>query len=202
MTTEEQSKAQASPVASTVLSAIKLDFNTIRTIVLTVCVVMVLISIPLAFMLRNFVTFDALDSYLKVTESVRPKILRSISEELGAGYSKNFLFDSATVDNSMTFFAAKSERVTLSVDEVPVEGGFQTVALQLNGCPIGTEKTDVLHMFNRDLTTELTECPPDEPDLHTLKIVLPNGLKKNTTFQIKCLVVVYQRLYDRQGVSK
>jgi hypothetical protein len=190
-------KPPSPETASKVLDAIKLDFNTIRTIVLTACVVLALISLPLFFLLRNFVTFDALDRYLKVTESVRPKILHTISEELDTGYSKNFIFDSPRADNTMLFFAAKNQRVTLSVNEVPIEGGFQPLMLQLNSCNINTgpQRSEALHLYERDLTKELEQCPPDEPNLHTLRIVLPDGLKKGTTLQIKCLVVVYQRVY-------
>jgi hypothetical protein len=183
--------------AAKILGAIKLDYNTIRTIILTAAVVLVLISLPLIFILRNFVTFDALDSYLRVTESVRPKILHTISEELGTGYSKNFVFDSPHADNTMLFYAAQNERVTLSVDAIPVEGGFQPLMIQLNGCNIGPERKEELHLYQHDLTKEIAQCASDEPDLHTLRIALPDGLKKGTTLQVRCLVVVYQRVYER-----
>ena len=116
--------------APKLLDTIKVDFSTIKTILLTACVVLVLISAPLVFILRNFVTFDALDKYLKVTESVRPKILHTISEELGTGYSKNFILDSGRSDNTMLFYASQGQRVTLSTDAVVVEGAFQIVNLQ------------------------------------------------------------------------
>lgn len=177
--------------APKLLDTIKVDFSTIKTILLTACVVLVLISAPLVFILRNFVTFDALDKYLKVTESVRPKILHTISEELGTGYSKNFILDSGRSDNTMLFYASQGQRVTLSTDAVVVEGAFQIVNLQVNGCSIGPERTEELHLYEYDLTKHIERCPPDEPNLHTLRVVLPNGLKKGTTLQVKCLVLVY-----------
>jgi hypothetical protein len=190
------------PAASKIFEAIKLDYNTIKIIILTASVVVVLVSLPLIFILRNFVTFDVLDSYLRVTESVRPKILHTISEELGTGYSKNFVFDSPHADNTMLFYAARNERVTLSIDAIPIEGGFQPLMIQLNGCNIGPERKEELHLYQYDLTKELEQCTSDEPDLHTLRISLPNGLKKGTTLQVRCLIVVYQRVYEHLAVLK
>jgi len=188
--------------ASKIFEAIKLDYSTIRTILLTALVVCVLASIPLAFILRNFVTFDALDKYLRVTDNIRPKILSDISEELDTGYSKNFLFDSPHTDNTMLFYATKGQRVTLSVNATPIEGGFQPLALQLNGCAVGPERTEELHMYGHDLTKDIEKCQPDEPNLHTLRIVLTRGLKKDTALQVKCLVLVYERVHGHLDGGK
>jgi hypothetical protein len=183
------------PVTAKAVDGLKLDFNTIKIILLTACVVLALLSVPLFYLLRNFVTFDALDRYLKLTESVSPKILHEISEEVVTGYSKNFLIDSTHLDNTMLFFATKDQRVTLTINATPVEGGFQPLMLQLNGCSIGNKRIDEFHFYERDLTNEMAQCAPDEADLNTLKIILPDGPKKNSTVQVNCLVVVHQRVH-------
>lgn len=82
-TEQPRSESPAKKPASKLIESIRLDFATIRIIILTAFGVVTLLAIPLFFVLRNFVTFDALDRYLKVTEAVRPKILRDISEEAG-----------------------------------------------------------------------------------------------------------------------
>lgn len=192
-----------------ILDPAKVDLKTIRIILLTAIAVLLLLATPLIFLLRNFVTFDALDRYLKLTESVRPKILSTISEELSTGYSKNFIFSSSspgsTADTTMLFYATPHQKVTLSVDATPLGGEFQAVTLQLNGrCTIGPEKgwSEPLHLYDRDLTELMETCPPDEPNLHSLRIVLPEGLKKSSALQVKCLVVVHQRVYARLEKSK
>lgn len=184
-------------IAARAFDSLKLDFNTIRTILLSAAVVCVLISVPFFFILKNFVTFDALDKYLKLTESVRPKILHTISEELGSGYSKNFIFESTRPsDNTMLFYATKKQRVTLSVNAISVSGEPQPIMLQLNGCNVRDASAEALHLYEFDLTKRLEECGPDEPNLHTLRVVLPNGLPKGATYQVKCLVLVYERVRE------
>lgn len=194
------SKPSNAGLASRAFDSLKVDFNTIKTILLTAVAVCVLLSVPLFFMLKNFVTFDALDRYLKLTESVRPKILHTISEELGSGYSKNFIFDATrSADNTMLFYATEKQRVTLSVNAIPVSGDPQPITLQVNGCNVREAlgaSGEALHLYEFDLTKRLKECGPDEPNLHTLRIVLPNGLPRGTAYQIKCLVLVYERVHE------
>lgn len=185
--------------ASATIESIKLDFATIRIIILTACVVAALLCVPLFFILRNFVTFDALDHYLKVTEAVRPKILQGISEEVSTGYSKNFFFNSTSEDNTVLFLAHEKQRVTLSVDEVPIEGPFQPVLLQVNGCDIGARSPEgerSFHLYEYDLTTKIQQCAPDEPNLHTLRISFSKPLKMGNVIQVRSLIIVYERLRE------
>src|SRR5260370_40461698 len=113
--------------------ALKLDFNTIRTILLTAAVVLVLLSAPLLFIMKNFVTFDALDKYIGVTQNVRPKILNTISEELDSGFSRDFFIEygqsmgKARTDNTMLFYSKPSQRVTLLAQATPTSGPFSPV---------------------------------------------------------------------------
>ena len=181
--------------ASALFDAMRLDFNTIKMILLTACVVLALVAVPLFFVLRNFVTFDGLDRYFKVTESVRPKLLATISEVLDSGYSKNFIFDSTRpADNTMLFYVSAKQKVTLSVSAQSL-GTFPATTVYLNTCPIET-RTESFHLYEKDLTAKLDSCTPDEPNLHTLKIVLPNGLPQGTTMQMKCLILVSQRVHE------
>jgi hypothetical protein len=183
--------------AARAFDSLKLDFDTIRTILLSAVVVCVLLSVPFFLILKNFVTFDALDKYLKLTESVRPKILHTISEELGSGYSKNFIFQSTRpIDNTMLFYATKKQRVTLSVNAIAASGPPPKIMLQLNGCKIRESSPEPLHLYEFDLTKRLEECGPDEPNLHTLRIALPDGLPQGATYQVKCLVLVYERVRE------
>lgn len=192
-------KSRLTGGAAAVFEAIKLDFSTIKIIVLTAGVVLALIAIPLYFTLRNFVTFDSLDNYFKVTASVRPKILSAISEVLDTGYSRNFIFDSAhPVDNTMLFHASGAQKVTLSVGAQNSAGAFPATALYVNNCLVET-RTEPFHLYEKEVTAKLESCPPDEPNLHTLRIVLPNGLPQGTTLQLKCLILVNQRLHDHVG---
>jgi hypothetical protein len=187
--------------ASKVFEAIKLDFNTIKIIVLTAVVVFVLVSLPLLFILRNFVTFDALDNYLKVTDSVRPKILRKITEELETGYSKNFILDSPHADSIMLFYATKNQTVSLSVDALAIEGSFQPMSIQVNRCEVG-KWIEPIHLYSYDLSSDIQKCQPEEPNLNTLRIVLSDELRKHTTLQVKVMVVVAQRLHEHLEESK
>ena len=178
------------------LEGLKLDFATIRTIVLTACVVAVLISVPLVFILKNFVTFDALDSYLKLTDSVRPKILHTISEELESGYSQNFILDEHSAVPTMLFYAADGQRVTLTLDSIPIAGSSVPIKLQLNGCNIPISgASEPLHVYNYPLSDLLNQCRPNEQNLHELRVVLPAGIK-GSTVQVKCLILVYERVHE------
>jgi len=199
VTDEKDTAGQATRlgIAARTLDSLKLDFNTIRTILLSAAVVCVLVSVPIFFILKNFVTFEALDKYLKLTESVRPKILHTISEELGSGYSKNFIIESTHSDNTMLFYATDKQRVTMSVNAISVSGEPPLINLQVNGCNVRRDPSaEALHLYEFDLTKILKECGPDEPNLHTLRIVLPNGLAKGATYQVKCLGLVYERVHE------
>lgn len=192
------SKSRPVGGAAAVFEAIKLDFNTIRIIVLTAGVVLALIATPLYFILRNFVSFDALDDYFKVTARVRPKILSAISEALDAGYSRNFIFDSPRFkDNTMLFYASATQKVTLSVGAEPLAGAFPATALYVNNCLI-EKRTEPFHFYEKEITAKLESCPPDELNLHTLRIVFPAGLKQSA-IQLKCLILVNQRVHEHVG---
>jgi hypothetical protein len=199
---ENDQKAPPAQKAAAVLDALKLDFNTIKIILLTACVVLALVAIPLTFMLKHFVSFDALDNYFKLTDSVRPKILHTISEVLDSGYSKNFVFEpNRPADNTMLFYAAPKQKVTLSVSAQISLGNFPATALYLNNCLLET-RNEAFHFYEKDVTEKLGACNPDEPNLHTLRIVLPDGLPQKTTIQLKSLVLVYQRVHDHvEGVD-
>jgi hypothetical protein len=184
--------------ASAVFEAIKLDFNTIKIIVLTAAVVTVLIATPLVLVLSKFVTFDALDDRFKVTDSVRPKILQTIAEGLDTGYSKNFIISSSSTDNTMLFYASQGQKVTLSISAESI-GPFPQVSVYLNNCPIEREpRSERFNWYEKDMTSLLKSymCGPDEPNLHTLRIVVSGGVQSGTELQMKCLVLVYQRIHD------
>jgi len=185
--------------ASRVLESLSLDFKTVRTIILSALVVCTLLSVPLFFILKNFVTFDALDKYLRLTDSVRPKILNAISEELSSGYSRNFIFSAAqSVDNTMLFHASQKRRVTLSISGTPLFGGPQSILLQLNGCVLREwSAPDLPQMYDFDITKKLEDCLPDRRDLHTLRISFRNRLPEGAVYQVKCLVLVYERVYKQ-----
>jgi hypothetical protein len=195
----ENEVAKNEPVqlpANKVIEAIKLDFNTIRLILLTALVVVVLLGTPLFFILSNFVTFDSLDRYFKLTDSVRPKILHNITEELQSGYSKNFIINSPVSDTSMLFYANISHKVNLSVNADAI-GTFPRLQLLLDNCAIYDTKTaKTLHMYEFDLTQGLKSCPPTEPNLHTLRIALLEPLQRGTTLNVSCLVLVSERIRE------
>lgn len=186
------------------LDALKVDFSTIRTIVVTAAVVVVLLSAPLLFILRNFVTFDALDKYLRVTQNVRPKILHNVSEELDSGYSKDFFMDSTSAvgnvktktDNTMLFYATKGQRVTLAAQAVALSEPFSPVSFQVDGCSVNQTWDQAFDLLDFDLTKQFDKCSPNLPNLHTLRVVLPQGLSKGSNIEIKCLVLVYQRVRE------
>jgi len=183
--------------ASSVFEGIKLDANVVRLILLTACVVIALLAVPLFFIFRNFVTFDALDSYFKVTDSVGPKILHTVTEELDSGYSKNFIFDSTRMaDSTMLFYAPANPKVTLSITAQAVAGAFPHLQLLLNNCVI-ERRDQQFNLYGKDVTKKLEECGPDQPNLHTLKIVLEDELPKSTTIRISLLVLVKNRIRAR-----
>jgi hypothetical protein len=180
--------------AASVFEALKLDLATIKLILLTAIAVLVLLSIPLFFILKNFVTFDALDNYFKVTDSVRPKIVGTIAEELYSGYSKNFVIDSKRpVDNSMLFYTPPKERVLLTIRTVST-GTFPALSIYLNDCLLVT-KNEQFDIDDKDVTSKLDACGPDSPNLNALRIVLPDGPSKDSTLQVKCLVLVTNRIH-------
>jgi hypothetical protein len=174
-----------------------LDFKTVKIIVLTTLAVCALLSVPLFFIMKNFVTFDTLDKYLKLTDSVRPKILHSISEQLSFGYSKNFIFDSTqSIDNTMVFYAAEKQQVTLTINGTSLFGGPQPVMLQINNCVLRASSSEPLLLIDFDLTPKLQACPPEQNNFHTLRIIFPNSLPKGSAYQVKSLVLVYERVHD------
>jgi len=181
---------------------LKTDFGTIRLILLTASVVVVLLAIPLVFILRNFVTFDALDSYLGVTQNVQPKILHNISEELASGYSRDFFIDpagsgSATrVDNTMLFYAIPGQRVSLVAQATEISGPFSPVSFQVDGCSLNQQWNQPFSLLEYDLTKTLGQCSSDQPNLHTLRVILPKGAFKASNMEIKSLVVVYHRVHE------
>jgi hypothetical protein len=181
-------------LASAVIETIKLDVNTIKIVVLTAAVVVALLSVPLLFVLRNFVTFDALDDYFKVTDSVRPKILRAITAGLDTGYSRNFIISSTSTDSTMLFYALPHQKATLSVSAQSI-GPFPQISLLVNNC-LFEERSEPFDLYEKELTDQLDKCNPDKPNLHTLRIVVPGGLQKGTQLQMRCLVLVYQRIHD------
>ncbi|MBZ5675747.1 MAG: hypothetical protein LAP61_16010 [Acidobacteriia bacterium] len=174
---------------------IKLDFNTIKIVLLTAAVLLVLLAAPMVFILKHFVTFDQLDDYLGVTKSVGPKILHTILEDFDSGYSKNFLFDSdkaiSSADTALLFHALAHEKVTMSVTAHAI-GAFPKIVLKLNNCVIDT-RAEEFHIFEREVTADLERCSPDEPNLHSFKIDFPNGVGKSTV-EIRCVVLVNNRI--------
>ena len=181
------------------LDAIKVDYQTVRVIVLTTAVVVVLLSIPVFWLLSHFITFDELDTRFKVSDSIRPRILDHIPEEIEAGYSKNFFVDDSHVDDPMIFSATRDQKVKLFIDVSTSPGlAVQPVQLQFNGScridPLG----DSTHTGGNgwDLTPTFQKCSPR--DINTLRIVLPE-LKKGTKMQVQCLLLVSERLHDSMG---
>jgi len=182
------------PSASSVIESVKLDFNTIKLILMTAVAVVALLTVPLFFVFRNFVTFDALDNYFKVTESVQPKILHNIAEDLDSGYSRNFIFEATRdTDSTLLFYAPRHQKVTISVNAQAI-GAFPPVALYLNNCLVESRK-ETFNFYEKDVTDKLESCVPDEPNLNTLRIALPEGLPKSTTLQISCLILVNNRIH-------
>ena len=181
-----------------------MDYNTVKIIVLTTLVMVALFAIPLAFILKNFVTFDALDKYVGLTQNVEPKILHNVSEELASGYSRDFFIDAAPsigkgkIDNTMLFYALKGQRVTLAAQAI-ASGRFSRVTFQVDGCSINRTWDQPFELLEFELTQQLNTCPPDQPNLHTLRVVLPDGVSSGSQIEIKCLVVVYHRV--RQHIT-
>ncbi|MGB6775424.1 MAG: hypothetical protein WBD25_04835 [Terriglobales bacterium] len=169
---------------------------------MTASVVVVLLAIPLVFVLRNFVTFDALDSYLGVTQNVQPKILHNISEELDSGYSRDFFIDpggsggAPRVDNTMLFYSTPGQRVSLVAQATEISGPFSTVTFQVDGCSVNRQWDQPFSLLDFDLTKALGQCSSDQPNLHTLRVVLPRGALKGSNMEIKSLVVVYHRVHE------
>lgn len=188
--------------------ALKLDFSTIRTILLTAAVVMVLLSAPLVFIMRNFVTFDALDKYIGVTQNVRPKILNTISEELDSGYSRDFFIEygqstgRAKTDSTMLFYATPGQRVTIVAQATPTLGPFSPVSFQIDGCTLDKRWDEPFELLDFDISPSLAKCPPNQPNLHSLRIVLPDGLLKHSNIEVKCLVIVYHRVREHLQETK
>lgn len=205
MGTQPQSRppAEANPEKPPgFLDALKLDFGTVRIILVTAAVVLLFLSAPLLFILRNFVTFDTLDKYLRVTQNVRPKILHNISEELDSGFSRDFFIDSTPpvgktkTDNTMLFYATKGQRVTLVAQAIAASGPFSPVSFQVDGCGLNQRWDQPFELLDFDLTKQIDKCSPDQPNLHTLRVVLPSGMSKGSNIEIKCLVIVYHRIHE------
>jgi hypothetical protein len=181
---------------------LKADFETIRLILITAAVVVTLMAVPLFFILRNFVTFDALDKYVGVTQNVQPKILQSISEELDSGYSRDFFIDSslplgsAKADNTMLFYSTPGQRVVLIAQGAEISGPFSPVSFQVDGCAINQVWEQPFSLLEFDLSKPLTQCSSDQPNLHTLRVILPKPPKKGSNMEIKSLVVVYHRVHE------
>ena len=193
---------------SSLFDALKLDFSTIRTILLTAVVVLALLSVPLLFIMRNFVTFDALDKYIGVTQNVRPKILNTISEELDSGYSRDFFIEyeqsigKAKTDNTMLFYAKPGQRVTLVAQATPTSGPFSPVSFQIDGCTLDKRWDEPFELLDFDISPTLAKCPPNQPSLHSLRIILPAGLLKNSNIEVECLVIVYHRVREHIQETK
>jgi hypothetical protein len=195
---EDSEKTSSDPPLSNLWKSVVVDFKTIRIVVLTAAVVVSLCSIPFLFILRNFVTFDALDKYLKVTESVSPRILHTISEEIETGYSKNIVLDSPqSHDNTLLFYAAKDQKILLTLDVYMRAGQYQNVGIQVDGCDVGVGQQDnTVHLYNRDITPLVTKCAQDnEPSVHTLRVYTLEPLKPQTGMDIRCLILVYEKLH-------
>ena len=194
-------ESRPSKLAGT-FQGLKTDFGVIRTILLTAAVVVVLLAVPLIFILRNFVTFDALDKYLGVTQNVRPKILHNISEELDSGYSRDFFIDAAEsagkpkTDNTMLFYSLRGQRVSLVAQGAEISGPFSPVSFQVDGCGVNQQWDRPFFLLDFDLTRALGQCSSDQPNLHTLRVILPKGPLKGSNIEIKCLVVVYHRVHE------
>jgi hypothetical protein len=202
---EDSDKSSASSPLSNLWKSVAVDFKTIRIIVLTAAVVVFLCSIPILFILRNFVTFEALDKYLKVTESVSPRILHTISEEIETGYSKNVVLDSPqSHDNTLVFYAAKDEKILLTLDVYMRAGQYQNVGIQVDGCDIGVGQQDnTVHLYNRDITSLIAKCAQDnEPSVHTLRVYTQQPLKPQTNMDIRCLVLVFEKLHAHVESTK
>jgi len=189
--------------ASHLFDSVKLDLNAIKIILLTAFAVICLLSVPAVYILRNFVTFEALDHYLNLTEGISPKILHSISEEIESGYSKNIILDSPhSHDNTLIFYAAKDQKVALTMDVTTRSGTYQSLGVQVDGCDIGV-KSETTHLYSRDLTAKINECgQSDEPSIHSLRVYTKDPLKPGTALDISCLVLVFERVHDHIEGSK
>lgn len=189
--------------ASHLFESVKLDLNAIKIILLTAFGLICLLCVPAVYFLRNFVTFEALDQYLNLTKGISPKILHSISEEIESGYSKNIILDSPhSHDNALIFYAAKDQKVTLTMDVTTRSGTYQPLGVQVDGCDIGV-KTDTTHIYGRDLTAKINECgQSDEPSIHSLRVYTKDPLKPGTALDISCLVLVFERVHDHIESSK
>ncbi len=187
---------------SSLFDTLKLDYSTIKTILLTAVVVILFLSAPLLFVMRNFVTFDALDKYIGVTQNVRPKILNTIAEELDSGYSRDFFIEygqsigKAKTDNTMLFYAKPGQRVTLVAQATPTSGPFSPVSFQIDGCTLDKRWDEPFELLDFDISPSLAKCPPNQPNLHSLRIILPDGLLKDSNIEVKCLVIVYHRVRE------
>lgn len=188
-------KPDVKAAAAKAWESIKVDYGIIRVIVLTAAAVFALLMIPMLWMLTHFVTFDQLDAMFKVSESMRPKILDRIPEEIEAGYAKNFFVDNSHTDDPMIFAATAGQHVTLTIDVSSYQGlTVQPVQFQLNGqCtidPLGDES----HVSAWDLSPTFQKCKPRE--INTLRIVVPSGLKKGIKMQVQCVLLVGQKIHD------
>lgn len=187
------------PEAAKVFDALKLDFATIKIIVLTAAVVFCLLLIPFLYILGHWITFEQVDDHFKVTAQIRPKILKDFPEEVDTGYSKNFFIDSPQSDLSLLFYSKKDERVSVSLQVNPYrEGTIQPIKIQVNGqCTLPNNDIGFTQVSEYDLTKTLEKCPSSgELNLNTLRIIFPAGLKRGNTLQISCLVLVYQRVHE------
>jgi len=195
-TKPDQSPAEP-PTLSKLVDNVKVDINTIKIILLTAAAVVSLCCIPFIFILRNFVTFGSLDKYLGVTEGVRPNILRAISEEVEAGYSKDIVLDSpSSNNNTLIFYAAKDQKVTLTINVIVRAGSYQAIGIQVDGCEVYPGRDDITHLYNHDLTSFIATCArEDEPSIHSLRAYTRQPPKPGTALDISCLVLVFERVH-------
>jgi hypothetical protein len=77
-----------------------------------------------------------------------------------------------------------------------LSGPFSPVSFQVDGCGVNQVWDQPFSLLDFDLSRPLTQCSSDQPNLHTLRVILPMGPKKGSTMEIKSLVVVYHRVHD------
>jgi len=195
------------PTLSSFVDALRLDFATIKTILLTALVVLVVVFGPFLWLLRKVVTYDDLDRSLKFSAWIVPKVLNNVSDEVDAGYSRFFVLrnsktgnairDNTTLDNTMAFYATSDQKVKLWLDVLPVTGGtYQSVNLQINQC-VPPRFKDVVSVKGDELSAILQGCPPPHGGaVNTLRI-LPQGPREESTLQVQCVVLVLQPVKHR-----
>ena len=184
------------------LKTIKSDVDTIKLILLTGAVVVVLVAIPVFYILQKVITFDMLDKNWSIISTIEPRILKNVSEEVDTAYSKSVVVSpsgSPETDNAILFYAAKGQEVTLKLDVQELQdGSVQPVSVQVNGsCVLPKHgERQYTHELGLDLTQSLHDCPAGENgiDLNTLRIVIPDAVRRTTKMSVECVVLVHQRV--------